>query len=222
MFIGHYAPAAALKPLTPAVPLWHYFIAVQFLDYLWAVFILTGVEKARIAPGFLEGSDLDLYFMPYTHSLAAAAFWSLFALAAYRYLINRGAGVGGAILIGAAVFSHWLADLIVHANDLALFPGSDVKLGYGLWSSLIVSKGVEIGLFLGGFILYLGGTSAKGTTGKIAPLIVIALLIGIEIYAATSPPAADITSFAVTALVIYSVYAALAAWLDATRSGRQR
>jgi len=222
MFIGHYAPAAALKPLTPAVPLWHYFVAVQFLDYLWAAFILAGVEKARITPGFLEGSDLDLYFMPYTHSLAGAAFWSIIAFAAYRYLINARAGTGGAILIGAAVFSHWLADLIVHAKDLALFPGSDVKLGFGLWSSLIVSKGLEIGFFLGGFILYLGGTSAKGTIGKMAPYFVMALLIGIEIYAATRPPPISITNFAIVALVIYTVYAALGAWLDATRSGRQR
>ncbi|MGE0181708.1 MAG: hypothetical protein AB7F91_11900 [Parvularculaceae bacterium] len=222
MFIGHYAPAAALKPLTQKVPLWHFFIAVQFLDYLWAAFILTGVEKARIVPGFMEASDLDLYFMPYTHSLAGALFWSASGAALYRLILNRGAGLPGAILIGAAIFSHWLADLIVHAKDLALYPGSGVKVGFGLWSSLLVSKGVELGLFLGGFILYLGGTRANGAMGKAAPFVVIAALIAIEVYSATGEPPADIKLFAALALISYTVIAALAAWLDATRSGRQR
>ncbi len=222
MFIGHYAPAAALKPLTPSVPLWHYFVAVQFLDYLWAAFILAGVEQARIVPGIMEASDLDLYFMPYTHSLAAAAFWSAAGAAIYRLILNRGAGLPGAVLIGVAIFSHWLADLIVHAEDLALFPGSDVKLGFGLWSSLALSKGVEIGLLLGGFILYLGGTAAKGAIGKVAPFIVIAALIGIEVYSSTGAPPADIRIFAILALISYTLIAALAAWLDATRTEPQR
>ncbi len=222
MFIGHYAPGAALKPLTPKVPLWHYFIAVQFLDFLWAAFILAGIEKARIVPGFLEASDLDLYFMPYTHSLAAAAGWSALGAVLYHSVVNRAAGAGGAILIGAAIFSHWIADLIVHAEDLALFPGSDVKFGFGLWSSLILSKGVELGLFLAGFILYLGGTSAKGPVGRIAPFVVLAALLGIEVYAATGEPPTDIRAFALLALVSYTLIALLAAWLDATRGERRR
>ena len=221
MFIGHYAPAAALKPLSPSVPLWHYFVAVQFLDYLWAAFILTGVEHARIVPGFIEASDLDLYHMPYTHSLAAAAAWSLIGAAAYRRLVNPKAGASGAMLIGAAIFSHWLADLVVHASDLALYPGSSVKLGFGLWSLLTFSKGVELGLFLAGFILYLGGTSARGVVGRVAPFIVIAALIGVELYSATGAPPADIRTFAFLALVSYTAIAAIAAWLDAVRSPKR-
>ncbi|MFZ5616357.1 MAG: metal-dependent hydrolase [Pseudomonadota bacterium] len=222
MFIGHYAPAAALKPLTPAAPLWHYFVAVQFLDYLWAIFILTGVEKAGVVPGFLEASDLDLYFMPYTHSLAAAALWSLVGALAYRLWINPRAGAASAVLIGLAIASHWLADLLVHTRDLALYPGSDVKLGLGLWSSLPISKGIELGFFLAGFVLYLSGTQAKGMIGRAAPFIVIAALIAVEIYSATGAPPGDIRVFAVLALVSYTAIAALAAWLDAVRTTRQR
>lgn len=222
MFIGHYAPAAALKPLTPKVPLWHYFIAVQFLDFLWAAFIIGGVEKARIVPGFLEASDLDLYFMPYTHSLAAALLWSVFAAAAYRFLINARAGAAGAILIGAAVFSHWLADLLVHAPDLALYPGSETKVGFALWSSLIMSKGLELGFFLSGMILYVSGTSAKGRVGAVAPWIVAAVLIGLEAYSILGEPPADIKPFAALALVSYTLIAGLAFWLDRVRSPRQR
>lgn len=110
----------------------------------------------------------------------------------------------------------------MHAEDLALWPGSDVKFGLGLWSSLTISKGVELGLFLGGFFLYLGGTSPKGTIGRIAPAVVIAAMIGIEIYAATGTPPADIRTFAGLALVSYCLIAGLAAWLDSVRSPRQR
>lgn len=222
MFIGHYAPGAALKPLTPKVPLWHYFVAVQFLDFLWAGFIIAGIEKARIVPGFLEASDLDLCFMPYTHSLVGAAFWAFFGAVAYRHFLNRAAGLPGAILIGAAIFSHWVADLIVHSKDLALYPGSDLKFGFGLWSSIWISKGLELGLFLAGFILYLGGSSPKGAVGRIAPYVVIAALIGIEAYAATGEPPTDIKAFAVLALVSYVVIAALAYWLDRTRTCQRR
>lgn len=222
MFIGHYAPAAALKPLSTTVPLWHLFVAVQFLDYLWAAFILTGVEQARVVPGFLDASDLDLYFMPYTHSLAAAAFWSLAGAALYGTILNRRAGPGGAVLIALAIASHWFADLLVHAPDLALYPGSDVKLGFGLWSSLTLSVGIELGFFLAGFILYLGGTSAKGAVGRIAPYVLIAALVGIEFYSATGEPPADIRTFAALALVSYTLIAVLAFWLDATRTSARR
>lgn len=222
MFIGHYAPAAALKPLSSKTPLWHLFVAVQFIDFLWAFFIIAGIEKARIIPGFLEASDLDLYFMPYTHSLAAALFWSVIGSVAYGAAINRKAGRSGAVLIGIAIFSHWLGDLVVHADDLALWPGSDIKLGFGLWSSLLVSKGVELGIFLGGFILYLGGTAPKGPVGRIAPFVVAAALIGIEVYSATGTPPAEIRHFAILALVSYTLIAALAAWLDTVRTARQR
>lgn len=222
MFIGHYAPAAALKPLTPAVPLWHYFVAVQFLDYLWSIFILAGVEKARVVPGLLEASSLDLYFMPYTHSLAAASAWSIVGAVVYRMLVNPRAGAAGAGLIGVAIASHWLADLVVHASDLALYPGSEIKLGFGLWSSLPLSKGIELGFFLAGLALYLGGTVAKGTVGRISPFIVIAALIGVDLYAAIGEPPEDIRVFAALALASYTAIAALAFWLDATRTHRRR
>ena len=55
------------------------FVAVQAVDVLWAVFILGGVEHARIVPGFTESNALDLYDMPYTHSLIATFVWALLA-----------------------------------------------------------------------------------------------------------------------------------------------
>ena len=52
MFVGHYGVSYAAKPFAPRVPLWVWFIAVQWLDVIWSVLVLTGIEKLRIVPGF--------------------------------------------------------------------------------------------------------------------------------------------------------------------------
>src|ERR1700733_4812039 len=51
MFIGHYGPAFGLKTLCKPVPLWVLFIAVQWLDVVWSVLVLAGIEKAAHRPG---------------------------------------------------------------------------------------------------------------------------------------------------------------------------
>ena len=44
------------KPLGKRVPLWVWFIAVQWLDVVWSVMVLMGIEKLRIVPGFTEAN----------------------------------------------------------------------------------------------------------------------------------------------------------------------
>src|SRR5512143_2522004 len=105
MFVGHYGISFAAKKGDGAIPLWVLFMAVQLLDVVWAPLVLLGVEKARIVPGFTATNPLDLYYMPYTHSLVAAMCWSVAAAAAYR-LFCRSSSIRAALLVGAAVFSH--------------------------------------------------------------------------------------------------------------------
>src|SRR6185437_17032312 len=57
MFIGHYGVSFALKRAVPRVSLGTLFLAVQFVDILWAVFILLGIEKARVVPPPKDGGD---------------------------------------------------------------------------------------------------------------------------------------------------------------------
>jgi hypothetical protein len=64
MFVGHYSVAFAVKSERNRIPLWVLFVAVRFLDYVWATFVLLGIEKLRIVPGFKAGSPLDAYYMP--------------------------------------------------------------------------------------------------------------------------------------------------------------
>src|SRR5471030_2839443 len=120
MFVGHYGPSLAIKAMRPAIPLGLLFIAVQLVDVAWAVLVLLGIEKVRIVPGITASNPLDLYYMPYTHSLAAAVIWALVAIVLYKSLL-RVQMWSAANWIGLAVFSHWVLDLLVHRPDLPLY-----------------------------------------------------------------------------------------------------
>ena len=77
MFVGHYGFAFGAKPAAPFLPLWVYFLAVQWLDVVWSAFVLLGIEKLRVVPGITEANAYDLYYMQYTHSLPGALALSL-------------------------------------------------------------------------------------------------------------------------------------------------
>ena len=62
MFVGHYSIAFAVRTEQNRIPLWVLFVAVQFLDYIWATLVLLGIEKLRVIKGFTAGSMLDSYF----------------------------------------------------------------------------------------------------------------------------------------------------------------
>jgi hypothetical protein len=69
VFTGHYSASFAGKAVDRTIPLWVLFVAVQLLDFVWAILVLLGIEKVRIVPGFMAASALDLYYMPYTTAL---------------------------------------------------------------------------------------------------------------------------------------------------------
>src|SRR6478752_10821024 len=111
MFVGHYSVAFAAMTEKNKIPLWFLFIAVQFLDYIWATLVLLGIEKLRVIKGFTAGSMLDSYFHPYSHSLVAVIAWSCIAGLAYKIFCSRHGCLCGkyaAFIVGAAVFSHWI------------------------------------------------------------------------------------------------------------------
>src|SRR2546428_4725333 len=109
MFVGHYSVAFAAKTERNKIPLWVLFIAVQFLDYIWATLVLLGIEKLRVIKGFTAGSMLDSYFHPYSHSLIAAVLWSGVAALCFKLLWHwRGYGYtkSPALILGVPGFSH--------------------------------------------------------------------------------------------------------------------
>ena len=157
MFVGHYSVAFAAKTERNKIPLWVLFIAVQFLDYIWATLVLLGIEKLRVIKGFTAGSMLDSYFHPYSHSLIAALVWSVIAALVYKSVCSRHGCLyrtSAALIIDLAVFSHWLLDLIAHPRDLAIYDNT-WKVGFGLWRYRDPEFALEIALLAGGIVLYL-------------------------------------------------------------------
>src|SRR5438045_8222508 len=75
LLVGHYSASFLGKSLQKTIPLWLLFIAVQFIDIVWAVFVLLGIEKARIVLGITASNALDLFYLPFTYSLVCAFFW---------------------------------------------------------------------------------------------------------------------------------------------------
>jgi hypothetical protein len=214
MFVGHYGVSFAAKGAEKSVPLWLLFIAVQLVDVLWSVFIMTGIEKVRIVPGITATNPLDLYYMPYTHSLLGAALWAVAGYLVYKFLFkvsNR-----AAILVGLAIFSHWILDLIVHRPDLALYDDS-YKIGLGLWNYPAPAFALEAILLFAGIYFYMRRPKAVSLLGKIGmPVFGVVLLIMQTVVFFAAPPTSPAAA-GVTALVLYMVFAGMAFWLERYR-----
>ena len=213
MFIGHYGPAFGAKAALRQIPLWVLFVAVQWMDVVWSVLVMLGIEKVRIVPGLMQGSALDLYYMPYTHGIAGALALSalLGAIVALFFRENRRAVFW---IVAACVFSHWILDLVVHKPDLWLYDG--VKVGFGLWRWIWISLPLEIALLFAGAWLYARAVPARGY-GNLVLWTFVAFMAAVELYGAFGPEPASPAAEAQTALFAYSLLALLAGLVDLTR-----
>ena len=159
MFIGHFAASVAVRAVRPQLPFWACVGAAQLVDIVWAGLIWAGVERLRLDPS-LPGSPLVLAYMPWSHSLPAAVAWSVLAGVMAVFLWGRAGW-----LIGAVVFSHWLADLLVHRPDLPLgFTGP--KLGLGLWNLPALEMLVELGLLGLAMCLWVAARGGAGLAAR--------------------------------------------------------
>jgi hypothetical protein len=201
MFVGHYGVSFAVKRADASIPLWILFVAVQLLDVVWAPLVLLGVEKVRIVAGITASNPLDLYYMPYTHSLLAALAWSVGAFMLYHLAVPA-AHRGAALLVALAVFSHWVLDFFVHRPDLPLYDNT-AKVGLGLWNLPVLAFGLEAAVLFGGLWLFVrtGETRSRG-------LVLFGLImLAIQAYIFFGPPPVSDKAAAITALVAYAVFA---------------
>lgn len=203
MFVGHYAPSLALRR-TGGVPLWVLFLAAQFVDIVWSLLVLIGVERVRITEGFTASSPLDLYYMPYSHGLGPSVGWALLVgwLGSFRW------GRRGGVVIGVCVLSHWLLDLPVHVPDLPLW-GNAYKVGFGLWDRPVLAFVLEAGVLFAGAAVY-----ARHASNKVAVWVFCALMLAIQMSNFVMPPPETPEQFAVMALTSYFAFAALAGWVE--------
>lgn len=209
MFVGHYAAALAAKAVEPRAPLWTYVIGAQLIDIGWGALVVVGVEKVRIDET-LPGSPLDLFHMPYTHSLPACILWALGAALLARYALRL--EWRPAVFVGLAVFSHWLLDLLVHRPDLALW-FSGPKVGFALWNYPVPEQALEIG------ILGLAAAAWAWTRGKdgrsLWPVLTFTgLLVTLQIVVLLMPANPEPSGMGASALAVYLAAGLVAFALD--------
>lgn len=217
MFIGHYAACLVLKKVEKKASLGMLFLAVQLVDILFFPFVLLGIEKINIIENFTESTHFELEYMPYTHSLLASILLAGLIYIFFRIVSPRNKSV--ALVMGIAVLSHWFFDLIVHTPDLPLWSDTSTKLGFGLWNNAIATYTLEAAFLAGGLWLYLNSTTAKSSIGKYGMVIFVLILLFINAVNIFGPPFGNTEiSLAISALVMYFLFAGVAYWLDKKRS----
>ncbi len=214
MFIGHFAPAmiAARYREAPGLPV--LFIGAQLVDWAFFGLLLTGTEKMRVTPGISVMNPMDLYHMPYTHSLLGSAVFAIL-FGGLVSLISKSRTAG--ILSALVVLSHWFLDLLVHVPDLTL-AGGPPKLGLGLWNHPMVEMPLELILTFGSLWLY-----AKLAKPKLLPLATLAvILLLLQAINWFGPVEAEVTTG--TSLLSFFAYglATLAAWWVYRSEGRKQ
>ena len=218
MFVGHIGVALGAKGVAPKVPLPVLILAAAFLDVLWPIFLMAGIEHAQIEPGFTIVSPLNFYDYPYSHSLAAALLWAGAFGFAYRLL--RDDSWGGWVL-GALVLSHWPLDAIVHRPDLPIYPGGPERYGYAVWNSVEQTLLLEGAIFLAGILIYWGTTQARDRTGVYSFWSLMLLLGLLWLDSIFGPPPPSMTVVAVAGLAGAAIVFVWAGWIDRHRVVRE-
>jgi hypothetical protein len=160
MFIGHYALAFAARPQVRKPGLGTLIFAVSWVDLLWPLLLLAGIETVQLLPGSRQHPPIDFLSYPWSHSLFMDLVWAgLLALVLGRAWARR-----EQVIFGALVVSHWVLDWLSHRPDMPLWPGS-ARYGLGLWNHLAATIAVEVLLFAACLATYLRATRAKGRAG---------------------------------------------------------
>jgi hypothetical protein len=215
MFVGHFAVAIAAKKAAPRAKLGTLVMAAQWLDLLWPIFLLFGLEQVRPAPGITRFTPFDFVSYPYTHSLAAVIGWAILLGGVY-FVIRRDLRAAG--VIGLLVVSHWVLDWFTHRPDLPLYPGGP-KVGLGLWNSIAATLIVEILLFVAGSAVYLKLTRAKDKIGSVGLWSFLIFLLAMYFVSSFSPDVPNQKQIAWGGLIMW-IFVPWASWIDRHREIR--
>lgn len=213
MFIGHFGVGFAAKKIDSRPSLGTLFMAAQFIDLLWPIFLIFGIEQVKIEPGNTSFTPLNFINYPFSHSLFGVVLWGLLFGFIY-YLIKK--NLRSSILLGVLVVSHWVLDLLTHRPDLPIIPWSDFKVGLGLWNSVLITLIIEGIIFILGAFLYIKSTKAKNKKGSIGlwSLLIFFVLVYIMNVFGPPPPSVDAIGYAGLSLWLFVVWAY---WIDRNR-----
>jgi hypothetical protein len=214
MFAGHVGAALAIGSAERRINVGIFVFAAVLLDFVLWLLVLFGGESVLITAEFARTHQPEFVF-PYSHGLLASLLWS--AVAALAILLwypglTRAKMRAGA-LVGAAVFSHWLLDALVHAPELPVAGTESMKMGLGLWQTMPLALAVEAAIALAGLWIFVAGASisrARQVGLWLFSLLILAFtIVGMTV----APPPPSVTAMAATSLVTIVLVCVLAAWL---------
>jgi hypothetical protein len=216
MFLGHYGLAFALKRAEPKVSLGTWFVAVQLLDLLWGIFLLLGWEHARIIADPAAVTPLEFWDYPISHSMVGALAWGIVAAVGYYSWPTRDTTRHwqAATLVGVAVFSHYVLDVLVHLPDLPLLGNDSPKLGLGLWRYPIATMVLELAVLVAGVAVYVALRSKRHPVRPVRLTILLLVLLATYFASVYGPLPPNISTVAVADIAIILIAALLAAWAD--------
>lgn len=149
MGAGHYAAGLMLGRLEPRLNPGLLFLCAILADILLGIFVLAGIEEVHVPPSLATRHYFEFTF-PYSHGLVATLILTLGAtLIARRFFPWR-----AALIAGAAVFSHFLLDVLTHVPEIPVAGEDSAKLGLSLWNHLSVALTVEAAMVIAAALLY--------------------------------------------------------------------
>jgi len=177
--VDHAATSLLIKRRFPTVSLTPILVSVQAMELAWVGFNYLGIERTTTAETVRSVADIQLAYMPYSHSVGTAVGAALIAW----LVIEKGFGrafLGRAI--GLGIVSHLILDLVTHGHDIVLWPGlASPRLGLGLYAAAPMAAFL-LELVYGTFCWYV----YRGGPGLLA-LITIGNLANLSIFSADIP-----------------------------------
>lgn len=184
MYFGHYAVATAVKAKKPDMPTLPLFLSTGFIDIMNGAFIMAGIDKVEGNLNTKPYLYFDLTYIDWDHSLLMGIVWSIVAGLITYVVFNKNKNWG--ITAGLVAFSHWLLDLPLHNADLALYPGSSIKLGWGWWG-LLGEYAWHLEVIFSLVLLYYAYKIEKANGHKFWPQLLLMALLMVNMSSWLSP-----------------------------------
>ena len=169
MFIGHIGAGLALKKFDPDINAGWLVGSALLLDILLWIFVFAGVENVLVPPDYNTRHYLFFEF-PFTHSLVAAFLWSIVCFGLTKGVTRRKLA---SWIILAAVFSHFILDVLVHPSQIPTLGSQSPKLGLGLWDMLYLELTIEVLLLSSGFWVFLKSSSIRRRNQYILGIVLV-------------------------------------------------
>lgn len=214
MFAGHLGVGLALGRAERRVNVGVFIAAGLLLDVVLWLFVLLGWESVTLPADFARTHQAAFVF-PCSHGLLAAIGWS--ALAGAAAFVSYGrlgpSKMRVAVLVAAAVFSHWLLDALVHRPEMPLVGADSAKVGVGLWQNMPAALVVEAAIVVLGLCLFIPGCHlSRGRRVALTVLSLVVLVFTI-VGMTMAPPPPSPQAMAASSWVVLVLVCALAGWL---------